>query len=621
MIQFAQPWALLALLSVPAIVLLHSLKPRRREVVLSSTALWREALRDRQRGFGLQKLLKDLSLLLLLLFALLLSLGLADPRWVTPAAEGSDAVLVLDVSASTQARAGGTFSRSRFSALKREAAGIIDALAEDSRLLIMTSGRTPRLHTGFETDREHLHRQLAALQPTDEAGRPRAALELALSLIRGRARARVHFISDGAFDQDIDFATPQIDYRLLGSGGHNVAITRFDFRPEVGSGDRFQALLTVHNYTQQPFTVPATVTLSHTRLLEQTLALAPGEKKTVILPLQGVAAGWAQASIDVDDDLSVDNQAYAVIGTDERLDVLLYSPGNYYLESVLGAMPGVNVTRQTTFRLDEYRRQAPGYDIVVFDRITPPPLDAGRFLLIDTVAPGLPFHIDGSVLRPTISGQGASALIRPVDLGDVSIDRARRVVLEDRPPGLQRLFWSSETELALALLAQDTRLVFIGFDLMDSSFPLKTAFPLFVSESLAWLRPRETRHAPTQSPAGEPVTISLPADQLDLTVRTPSGEGLIYTVEQGRVTVDATSQAGVYRYERALTQRYFAVNLTDEAESDIRPRARIPSAHPASAAEADADQAAVALWPLMLWLALGVLLLEWGLWCWRPGRA
>ncbi len=622
MIHLAHPWALLALASIPTILVLHSLRPRRPKVVLSTTSMWREALRERQRGLGLQKLLKDLSLLLLLLFALLTSIGLADPRWLTRTTERSDVVLVLDVSASMKARSdSGLTTGSRFAAAKRQAARIIDTLPEDGRLLIMTSGRAPVLRSGFETDRQRLHRQLEAVRPTDESGQPRSALELALALLRNREQGRVYFLTDGAFDESVDFKTPQIEYRLIGGPSRNVAITRFDFRPEVGAEDRFQMLLTLRNYTEETLNVPVTVTLDGTRLMEQTVELALEEKKTLVMPFRGLAAGRAHARIDVDDDLEGDNEAFAVIATDERLRVLLFSKGNFYLESVFEAMPNVSVTRLDALQADEYPDHARLNDIVVFDGIAPPRLGAGSFLLIDAIAPDMPLSEVGTVLQPSIVGRGESALVRQLDLSGLKIDKAKRVVVESRAPGLQRLFWSNETDLALALLQHDTRLVFVGFNLFDTNFPLQTAFPLFLSESLAWLRPRENRHKRTQTRAGETFVIDLPVQQPDLIVRTPSGEGLIYEAKQGRVLFNATSESGIYQYRHAGVPRYFAVNLTEEHESDIRPRAYLPEKHDGPV-ETDADsQLTITLWPYLMGLALVVLALEWGVWCWRPGRA
>ena len=284
-------------------------------------------------------------------------------------------------------------------------------------------------------------------------------------------------------------------------------------------------------------------------------------------------------------------------------------------------MANVTVTRRDSLQPDEYPRESRGHDVVVFDRLTPPRLGPGRYLLIDTVAPGLPFRAQGSVLQPSLAGRGTDALVQRLDLSGVRIDEAQRIVLEPQAPGVQRLFWSDDTVLSLALLQRDVRLVFVGFDLHASNFPLQAAFPLFLQNSLAWLRPRETRYAHTQSPAGEARRIELPADQADLVVRTPSGEGLIYPVDDGHVLFEATSHAGIYRYERALAERHFAVNLTDERESDVRPRASLPVATAAATARSVESRASIALWPYLMTLALLVLVIEWGLWCWRPRRA
>src|SRR5688572_5543335 len=193
MIEFAYPVALLSLLAIPLILVLYLLRPKRRRVVLSTTALWRAALKDREHGLGLRRLLANASLLLLLASALALGLALAGPQWLTRASESADTVLVLDVSASMKTRSGG--GRTRFDEALAEAAGIVDGLPRDGRMLVMTSGRKARLRTGFEPDRGALRHVLSQLRAGDEAGRPREALALALSLLRDREQGRIYFLT------------------------------------------------------------------------------------------------------------------------------------------------------------------------------------------------------------------------------------------------------------------------------------------------------------------------------------------------------------------------------------------------------------------------------------------
>lgn len=612
MIELAYPLALLSLLAIPLVVALYLLRPRRRRVVLSTTTLWQAALKDRERRLGFRRLLRNLSLLLLLASALVLGLALAGPQWLTRTSEGADTVLVLDVSASMKTRSG--IGTTRFDQALAEAADIVDGLPREGRMLVMTSGRKALLRTGFETDRDALRRVLAQLRPGDEAGRPREALALALSLLRSREQGRIYFLTDGAFDPDVDPGSPQVVFRVVGGPARNVAITRFDFRQELASEDRFQVLMTVRNYTDAPVEVPASASLDNFPLFRRTLDLAAHAEQTLVLPIPGRARGQVVGRIEVDDDLAADNQAFAAVNVDDPLRVLLFTRGNFYLESVLEALPNLDLVKRDWSPAEDIARLARSHDVVVFDGIATPRLPPGNFLLVNTVAPGLPFSDAGRVAQPAILGRGPSALMRDVDLTAVRIDQAQRVVIDKPVPGLQRLFWSPETDLALALLDDGLKLVYLGFDLARSNFPLQAAFPLFFSQSLEWLRTQGDGFVSTHIAAGSTQTIPLPRSETRVIVRMPSGKSATLEAKGGSALFEATADAGIYRYSVGEVARYFAVTLTDARESDVNsrwaPGKRREEIRPASSGA----QALVPLWPPLLVLALMLLALEWSVW-------
>ena len=620
MIHLAYPLGLFALAALPVLLLLYSLRPRRRRVVVPSSVLWSEALRERQRGIGLQRLLRNLSLLALLLFAIALALALADPGWVTRTAETGDTVLIVDVSASMQADEGGA---TRFEEAWREAQRRIDSLADGSRLLLMTSGRHPRLLSSFESDKETLRNALSQLAPTDESGRPKAALRLGASLLRNREGGRVVFITDAAFDEEPDIATGGTEYHVVGSSARNVAITRFDLRREAGAGDRFQILLAVRNYTDEALSVPASVHLDELPILEETIELSPRGERVLVVPFSGHAAGRASAGIDIDDDLAADNRAFAVLGIDEPIRVALHSGGNFYLESALAAIPNVLLTRRDIADSHLHlERDARIHDLVVVDGGNLPELPPGAWLLVDSVPPALSFRQTGEpVAYPVVEGQSEDPLVRELDFTALRIDSARRIEADPDSADLRPVLWAADTTLALTYARDDLRLVFLGFDVMQSNFPLQAAFPLFIQRSAAWLRGAGRHFSPTQIPAGESATIRVPLSQRELILRTPDGEGIVYEVEGGELLLDRTSGAGIYRYSRqdpfGDVHRYFAVTLADESESDIRPRAFIE--HRPSAAETQEESAAstVPLWPWLAMVALLLLALEW----WVGGHA
>src|SRR5205085_12332599 len=103
--HFLSPWAAIvaAGVSVPALLILYFLKLRRREMLVSSTLLWKKAIQDLQVNAPFQKLRRNL--LLMLQLALLLALCLALSRPVTnytPGA-GKSTVILIDRSASMSA--------------------------------------------------------------------------------------------------------------------------------------------------------------------------------------------------------------------------------------------------------------------------------------------------------------------------------------------------------------------------------------------------------------------------------------------------------------------------------------------------------------------------------------
>lgn len=633
MMQFAQPLGLLALISIPVIVLLHLLRPRRRTITVSSTALWAEALRERQRGLGLQKLFRNLSLMLLILAALVASLALAEPRWLTESTEHHDIVIVVDASASMRARAarGTRLDEARGIALQ-----LIDGLPQGGRALIITSAHKAVLRSGFETNTQLLRRVVEAIEHTDEAGNPHDALALAASLLRSREDGRVYFITDAAFQTPLGMGGERVRYRLVGQNSNdsagNVAITRFDFRTEPGRENRFQVLLSIHNFSATPVTVPVKVELENRELFNRDVEIAANSTRTLVMPFSGKALGRATASIDLDDDLPSDNRTWAVTNVTERTHILLYTSGNFYLQSVLSALPNVELTvaspedlgNSQDNDLNNLERKARLHDVVIFDRVPVPQLPAGNFFLIGTLPPNLAVQSSGTVLTPRIQGNSDSALVEGIDLSAVRIDEALRIPPQPAGAGIQRLFWGTDTELALALLDERTRIVLLGFDIARSNFAIQAAFPLFISRALDWLRPQGIDRSRTQIKAGEPYVIQTADSHREIVVRTPQGDGEAYRIENGKLLYENTSTAGIYRYSVNDVARYFAVNLTDKSESNITPRA-VELINSLSA-EHQSDEASLSsarkiaqtiktLWPQFTALLLVLLLAEWLLWC------
>jgi len=105
---FLNLWAAAAVAAVviPALLILYFLKLRRREQVVSSTLLWKLAVQDLQVNAPFQRLRKNLLLFLQLAVLAAAILALARPIVKSAVADADRVVILLDRSASMNAREG-----------------------------------------------------------------------------------------------------------------------------------------------------------------------------------------------------------------------------------------------------------------------------------------------------------------------------------------------------------------------------------------------------------------------------------------------------------------------------------------------------------------------------------
>lgn len=636
MIAFAQPWALLSLLSLPLLIYLYRLRPKREDAAVSSLMFWQKAIKIRDSQRNLQRLLRDLNLILLLALALLLGLALAQPQLQLSAQHSQDTVLIIDTSASMGTRSG-NLGRSRFDEAKNKASQIIAALPEGARLLLMTSARYARSQSGFESDRDLLQTIVSRLQPTEEAGNPRAAFALARTLLRSREHAQLHFVTDGAFDIQAGLATAASEFHFVGDRRANVAVTRFDIRAALNTDDEYEVFVAVRNFGGKSISAPLTISMDAVELVERNIVVEAQSEISLSLPISGRLGKRATVRVEFDDALNVDNAAYMAFASPAPRRIMLFTPGNFYLETALQELPGTLLNISTQTDKSEIAATMRGYDVVVFDRVSPPVLETGKFLLIDVAAAGLEFDATQRVTATRVTGVGGNALMRDLDLSQVRVTAPRKFLLPATSEATQKLFWSPDADLALSMLQPDKRVIYLGFDLLDSNFPRQTAFPLFIRRTIEWLSASsltsvlqtpgrqiagvDSRERRRQIPAGESFTLEFPAGTEEITIATPNGSAEAIVLTSPRHTFANTSQAGLYQYNAAGVKNYIAANLTDKSESDINRRIPDRVDSEVTRSTSPAGIVKLALWPYLAWLALLLLIVEWWLWCARREHA
>lgn len=599
---------------IPVIILLHTLRYRRQDVQVSTLFLWERVLREAHGSLGLRRLIQNLSLILQVLLAFLLAVALAQPALTKVVDDSKDIILVLDVSASMQTR---TPRGSRFEQARQRALEILQTLPSNRRMAVIAAGRQPQVLAFFTEERELLRQAIREVRVNDAPGNMREAVLLALSFTQGNKAQEVVVIGDGAYGPmtELDFPRSQIRHIRIGGGEQNVGVTRLAFRKRLGVGERYEVLVVVKNFSRQPVETSLRLTIRRRQLLERQLSLQPGQEEVVVSGFSGPLKGVAQAEIEVNDDLALDNRAYGVIATKTQTWILLVGQSNYFLERLLTSLPGVLVNVIPEVSEDALPRLLEANHLIIFNGVRPPPLREGNFLLINTVPQDARFREGGTVAQPDVLDWNTNhPVLRFVDLTDVHIEEALAVRLQGE---VRSLVDGTGTSLLSLVEESRLRLVTLAFDPMRSDLPLRVAFPVLMHNLIHWFRPHEGEFAAGQIQAGMPYAVFFDTPVERVKVQGPEGEEREYDVQGNPWVFTDADRVGVYIMRTGEQKRYLTVSLLDETESDISPADALPALMPQ--AEAGAVQQAglleTPLWPYVLLGAVFTLLAEWYTWC------
>ena len=609
--QFLNPLGLLVLGLIPILLLIHSLKPKAKRVPVTTFFLWKDALQEQPAGWHIHKLLKNLPLICQIIIIIFSALALLQPVWFWNTEQYGNMIVVLDTSASMKTRGG---DQTRFEKAREKALQLIDELPELSKALVIESGRLPTVKINFSNDKQALFSTIYEIEPTDNAGNLKQAVFLALSFYNETRDDQIFVITDGAGAEleNITGIHKNITPLLISGGSNNVGITKLEFRKELAGQDNYQILLEVQNFNQSSVQVPLRFTLNNSLLANPSLTLNPGEKKLLFFPYSGTLSGIAEARLDLEDDFSIDNQAHAVLNSAKQIEVLLVTKGNFYLERLLEAYPNFNL--EVTDRIPQpWRTKIVKKDIVVLDRMAPPSTLSGNFLLIDAFSPNIPLLEEKTVFTPQmLDWDPHHPIMANMDLSGIRVEKATQIKAEG---GLKPIVESEGAGLVYTYEKEDLRAVQFAFDLTRSDLPLKVAFPMLMSNIFRWLYPYKFEFASLQTQTGTPYPLELRKHFSEVTIQTPSGKKETYLPQSRPFYFPNTQEAGIYLVSQGRSNQFFAANLLDETESNIRvPAFEAANDEIALTLIADTALAEHPLWMALFLLAAVFLLLEWYFW-------
>lgn len=458
---FASPTALWWGLAGAAIVALYLLKTRHRRIAVSTVMFWEQVFEQSRPRAWWRQLRHVLSLLVQLLIILLLVLAIAELIAPWQSLKPRRIAIVIDDSASMGAPLDHT---TRLSAAKHEAQFIIDSLGDFDEATILTIAGSPRAQCGMTSHRRTLLHAVDAIVQSRGVADATGAITLARSVAD-----EVILITDS--NAPIEGATPM----RVGRSIDNVAITRLGVRRSLIDPIGYRIFVEVRNFATAATSCRFELSLGEQVLDVVPITLEPDDTWRHVFEETSTSGGLLEAKIIAKDAWGDDNIASAQLPPRHPVRVTLRGEPNVFIARALDALP-----------LVQPALQGGDVDITIYHREVPNVIPPGPAMVIDPRSSTNLWNVGDLLTEPIVAAQNdTSPLLAHVQLQNIYIPEARQIdprenadVLAAGPDG---------EAIITAFDRAEGRVIVIAADVAAGDLPLRTAFPIFMTNAINWL--------------------------------------------------------------------------------------------------------------------------------------
>jgi Ca-activated chloride channel family protein len=606
--SFLSPLAFLFALTIPVVIVFYLLKRKRVVRLVSSTLLWQKFLAETQASAPFQKLRRNWLLILQILLLILAVLALSRPYFATSAKSSDLRVLILDASASMQST---DETPSRFEKARQEALKWVDSLRDQDKMVVLQVAANTEVKQSETSEKSALRRAIMACQPMDSPTRLGPALKMAESLVRDRGKEsnpEIHLFSDGAVPDMNEFdnqALPLI-YHRVGQDANNLGITALDVKANPEDASQRAVYISVANFSSNTMDSDLELLLDSKLVNTRPLKVGPGEVSPQIFLASQERDGVFTARLTAKDDLAADNEASIVSLLPHPVKVLLVTRGNKFLEKALRAAANVQLTV-----VDHLNDDASEYDFVTLDDVIPTVWPRGNVFVIHVADTNWFDGISQLETPAIVDWRATHPVLRYVGFDNVQI--AKSMLVKTPSWGLS-LVDSPQSPLMVAGDLGRQRILWLGFDTLESTWPYRVSFPIFVANVAEFLNPATERNSQLLVHAGDPFRLALSqplTNNAQITLPDGTTRPIKVDPKANELVFGDTYREGVYHLKTGTNETVFCVALLDAAESNIKPREELQFGKYNKVSATTLHRANMELWRTIAAIALFILMFEW----------
>lgn len=587
------------------IILFYLLKLKRKRREVPSVLLWQRALEEMEANAPFRRLRRSLLLLLQLLALAAIVFALARPLVTTRALAAGSTIIILDTTASMNAR--DEDGRTRLDRARELAREMIEGLGSGDRAAIIESSSRVMVRAGVTSDRAALRSAIEDVRETDAAGTLSDAVRLAQQIALAERDAGIVVISDGGgsglSSNQIADGT-QVDNSIalrfvrVGRGSDNVGIVAMNTRSRQ-AGARRELFASIANFGATPRDLGVELKLDGKLVDARTIAVTAGGRSSLIFDSLPAAGGMAELRLSGEDDLAADNLAYAFVPDARRTRVGVVSDNQFLIQALA-------VNTELDARMINSTADVSAFDCIISEGAVGAEILKNQKPLLAINPPDLEgaWQKEAERERPEITAVDRSHPINTyLSYADLHIESA---TVRRQAAWLRPVVASANDALISAGETGERRVVMISFDPAKSDLPLKVEFPILLFNSINWLAGRDAAASDRAVRVGQPFTIQ--SSEPSVSVTTPDGETKEITSLDAAAIFADTLRAGIYQVSGSPPM---AASLLSEAESDTTPRETLKTRAGEVSGEAETFYSEREWWRWIALLALAVLAAEW----------
>ncbi|MEO8616086.1 MAG: VWA domain-containing protein [Luteolibacter sp.] len=573
MFTIANPYGLLALLGIPAVLAIHFLQRKAVELPVSTLFLLERTHRDAASGRRLDRIISSVPLWMQLLAVLLLAWFLSEPR-IQKSGSVQRIAVVLDSSASM-----GVFKREAVMRLVEELPSL-QGSASTVELTVMESapGR-PRLFAGSSV--EELKAVLEKWQPLDGLTDPSQALRLARSLVS--REGTVIYLTDTP-----SHALP-FDAKLIavGESVENVGFTGVTFTTEEGTMV-WRAM--VRNYGKSDVDRNWSVITSNGSTQPRPIHLAAGSLVTL-------QSAFPKDAKNVR--IALTNDRFPL---DDTLPIVAPAPKSLALFTATSPA-FADLTEKLLRSLDATvpTNDAATADLSIssYDPLDPV-LPAGNSIIFVEDSTRTGAYLKGGIVaaaNPLMNGLNWQSLL------------VRETIMLDRAPTDTVLLWQDKRPLIFLREHEGKRQLCFNFDLRLSNAGSQPAFIVLLHRFAETIRAAKVSPASENLETGQPIKVaSAPSDPIKTTFTDLAGKPVPFNSPSNNAPLVPGFLTVQQNETRVLDA---AVFFADTREADFSACGKSDTRVAANNSTIERHTKPDPLWRVWILLLLAALLVSW----------